>query len=94
LPIAAQRSIEGGRLNALTYNLLVTKFRGYYIESSLDAPPSIASREWGFLFFDDSGMRRHKSFFRVASLSIMCGPWCRAMSITLLLTTSGPARPP
>ena len=29
-----------------------------------------------------------------ASLSIMCGPWCRAMSITPLLTTSGPAPPP
>ena len=55
--------MEGGRLNALTYNFLVSKFRGYYIESSLDAPPSIDSREWGFLFFDDSGMRRHKSFF-------------------------------
>jgi DNA primase small subunit len=63
LPIAGQRSTEGGRLNALTFNFLVSKFRGYYIESSLDAPPSIAHREWGFLFFDDSGMRRHKSFF-------------------------------
>ena len=63
MPIAGQRSTEGGRLNALTFNFLVSKFRGYYIESSLDAPPSIASREWGFLFFDDSGMRRHKSFF-------------------------------
>ena len=63
MPIAGRRSMEGGRLNALTFNFLVSKFRGYYIESSLDAPPSIASREWGFLFFDDSGMRRHKSFF-------------------------------
>jgi DNA primase small subunit len=50
-------------LNALTYNFLVSKFREYYIESSLDAPPGFESREWGFLFFDDSGMRRHKSFF-------------------------------
>ena len=63
MPIAGQRSMEGGRLNALTHNFLVSKFRSYYIESSLDAPPSLASREWGFLFFDDSGMRRHKSFF-------------------------------
>lgn len=63
MQIAGKRSTEGGRLNALTYNFLVSKFRGYYIESSLDAPPSLASREWGFLFFDDSGMRRHKSFF-------------------------------
>ena len=63
MPTAGHRSMEGGRLNALTHNFLVSKFRGYYIESSLDAPPSIDSREWGFLFFDDSGMRRHKSFF-------------------------------
>lgn len=63
MPIVGQKSMEGGRLNALTFNFLVSKFRGYYIESSLDAPPSLASREWGFLFFDDSGMRRHKSFF-------------------------------
>ncbi len=63
MPIGGQRSTEGGRLNALTHNFLVSKFRGYYIESSLDAPPSLASREWGFLFFDDFGMRRHKSFF-------------------------------
>ena len=63
MSIAGRRSMEGGRLNALTHNFLVSKFRGYYIEASLDAPPSIASREWGFLFFDESGMRRHKSFF-------------------------------
>ena len=50
-------------MNALTWNFLVSKFREYYIESSLEAPPGLASREWGFLFFDDSGMRRHKSFF-------------------------------
>ena len=50
-------------MNALTYNFLVSKFREYYIESSLEAPPGFESREWGFLFFDDSGMRRHKSFF-------------------------------
>ena len=50
-------------MNALTYNFLVSKFREYYIESSLEAPPGFVSREWGFLFFDDSGMRRHKSFF-------------------------------
>ncbi|HPH48631.1 MAG TPA: DNA primase catalytic subunit PriS, partial [Methanothrix sp.] len=51
------------RLNALTENLLVSRFRSYYLESSLETPPGLESREWGFLFFDDSGMRRHKSFF-------------------------------
>ena len=50
-------------MNALTQNYLVSSFRRYYIESSLDTPPGLESREWGFLFFDDSGMRRHKSFF-------------------------------
>ncbi|MCU0637890.1 MAG: DNA primase catalytic subunit PriS [Methanothrix sp.] len=50
-------------MNALTQNYLASSFRRYYIESSLDTPPGLESREWGFLFFDDSGMRRHKSFF-------------------------------
>ncbi len=50
-------------MNALTQNYLASCFRRYYIESSLDTPPGLESREWGFLFFDDSGMRRHKSFF-------------------------------
>lgn len=50
-------------MNALTQNLLVSRFRSYYLESSLEPPPGLDSREWGFLFFDDSGMRRHKSFF-------------------------------
>ena len=44
-------------------NFLISKFREYYIQATLDAPPGLQSREWGFLFFDDSGMRRHKSFF-------------------------------
>ena len=50
-------------MNALTLNLLVSRFREYYIQATLDVPPGLQSREWGFLFFDDSGMRRHKSFF-------------------------------
>ncbi len=50
-------------MNALTQNLLVSRFRSYYLESSLEPPPELDSREWGFLFFDDTGMRRHKSFF-------------------------------
>ncbi len=32
-------------------------------------PPDLEAREWGFLFFDDSGMRRHKSFFNRGELS-------------------------
>jgi DNA primase small subunit len=57
------KSTEGESLNTTTRNFLISKFREYYIESSLDAPPAFESREWGFLFFDDSGMRRHKSYF-------------------------------
>ena len=56
-------------MNALTYNFLVSKFREYYIQATLDAPPGLVSREWGFLFFDDSGMRRHKSFFSRGELA-------------------------
>jgi DNA primase small subunit len=64
LPTGGRRSIiEGESINAQTHNYLVSRFREYYIEASLEAPPGLESREWGFLFFDDSGMRRHKSFF-------------------------------
>ena len=54
---------SGDGINPLTMNFLISKFREYYIQATLDAPPGLQSREWGFLFFDDSGMRRHKSFF-------------------------------
>jgi DNA primase small subunit len=56
-------------LNALTHNFLVSKFREYYLESSLEIPPGFESREWGFLFFDDFGMRRHKSFLSSGELA-------------------------
>jgi len=32
-------------------------------------PPDLEAREWGFLSFDDSGMRRHKSFSSRGELS-------------------------
>ena len=41
----------------------MSRFRSYYLESSPEAPPDLPSREWGFLFFDDGGMRRHRSFY-------------------------------
>jgi DNA primase small subunit len=56
-------------LNALTRNFLISKFRDYYIESSLDVPPGLESREWGFILFDDTGMRRHKSYFSQGELA-------------------------
>jgi DNA primase small subunit len=58
-----------GDMNALTRNFLISKFREYYLESSLEVPPGIESREWGFLFFDDSGMRRHKSYLSRGELA-------------------------
>ncbi len=63
MQIDGLKSTEGETLNSVTRNFLISKFREYYIESSLDTPPAFESREWGFLFFDDSGMRRHKSYF-------------------------------
>jgi len=56
-------------LNARTRNFLISKFREYYLESSLEVPPSMEAREWGFLLFDDTGMRRHKSFFSRGELA-------------------------
>jgi DNA primase small subunit len=58
-----------GDMNALTRNFLISKFREYYLEASLEAPPGLESREWGFLFFDDSGMRRHKSYLSRGELA-------------------------
>ncbi len=56
-------------MNALTRNFLISKFREYYLESSLEVPPSMEAREWGFILFDDIGMRRHKSFFSRGELA-------------------------
>ncbi len=56
-------------MNTLTRNFLISKFREYYLESSLEAPPGFDAREWGFLFFDEGGMRRHKSFFNRGELA-------------------------
>ena len=46
-----------------TANFLRSRFREYYLEESLEAPPSLERREWGFILFDDMPkfvMRRHK----------------------------------
>ena len=37
-------------------------------EWSLMLPPHLESREWGFMFFDESGMRRHMSFLSQGEL--------------------------
>jgi len=49
-------------LNTLTREFLKSRFLGYYRKSSLDIPPGLEAREWGFLLFDGAGMRRHKSY--------------------------------
>lgn len=48
-----------------TVKFLRSRFREYYLEASLEMPPSMERREWGFILFDDMPkfvMRRHKSF--------------------------------
>jgi len=49
-------------MRVLTRNFLREKFREYYLSTSLELPPGLNSREWGFFFFDDLGMHRHKSY--------------------------------
>ncbi|HPC89978.1 MAG TPA: DNA primase catalytic subunit PriS [Methanothrix sp.] len=39
------------------------------MEASPEAPPDLSSREWGFLFFDEGGMRRHRSFYSPGELA-------------------------
>ena len=49
-------------MNTLTREFLKSRFLEYYRKSSLDLPPGLEAREWGFLLFDGAGMRRHKSY--------------------------------
>jgi DNA primase small subunit len=58
-------------MNPETVKFLRARFREYYLEVSLEAPPELARREWGFILFDDMPkfvMRRHKSFSRRSEL--------------------------
>jgi DNA primase, eukaryotic-type, small subunit, putative len=45
-----------------TSTYLRARFREYYLTASMDAPPGMEAREWGFIFYDTPGMRRHRSF--------------------------------
>jgi DNA primase small subunit len=52
-------------MKAATTEFLKQKFSGYYHSGTLNPPPSLAQREWGFVGFDTSGetrMRRHIGF--------------------------------
>ena len=56
-------------MKILTRNFLISKFREYYLSTSLDLPPGFESREWGFILFDDVGMRRHKSYLNRSEIT-------------------------
>ncbi|MCQ8903501.1 MAG: DNA primase small subunit PriS [Methanothrix sp.] len=49
-------------MESKTASYLRSRFREYYLTASMDAPPGMESREWGFIFYDAPGMRRHRSF--------------------------------
>jgi len=64
------------------------------MESSLDLPPGFESREWGFILFDDTGMRRHKSYFSQGELADYVRAWFQPTFIIRQHTTSAPVLPP
>jgi DNA primase small subunit len=52
-------------MNDQTRQFLRQRFREYYAERRVLPPPGLLSREWGFIFYDDTpgvAMRRHKAF--------------------------------
>jgi DNA primase small subunit len=52
-------------MNDQTRQFLTSRFREYYAERRVSVPPRLVSREWGFIFFDETpgvAMRRHKAF--------------------------------
>lgn len=49
-------------MESRTASYLRARFREYYLTASMDAPPGMEFREWGFIFYDTPGMRRHRSF--------------------------------
>ncbi|HII06963.1 MAG TPA: DNA primase small subunit PriS [Methanotrichaceae archaeon] len=54
-----------------TVKFLRSRFKEYYLLESLEMPPQLEQREWGFILFDDMPkfvMRRHKSFMTRSEL--------------------------
>jgi DNA primase small subunit len=52
-------------MNDQTRQFLRERFREYYSERKVSPPPGLVSREWGFIFYDETpgvSMRRHKAF--------------------------------
>ena len=52
-------------MNDQTRQFLRERFREYYSERKVSPPPGLVSREWGFIFYDETpgvAMRRHKAF--------------------------------
>lgn len=52
-----------------TIGFLQSKFKEYYLQAALEMPPALESREWGFMLFDERGMRRHKSYLTRGELA-------------------------
>ncbi|MCJ7443729.1 MAG: DNA primase catalytic subunit PriS [Methanotrichaceae archaeon] len=52
-----------------TRSFMISKFQEYYQANSLEIPPILDSREWGFIsFHDEKGMRRHRSYLTKTEL--------------------------
>ncbi|UUX92816.1 DNA primase catalytic subunit PriS [Methanoplanus endosymbiosus] len=52
-------------MNAATLEYLKQNFQNYYKKATIEIPPALEQREWGFIFFDTSDevrMKRHISF--------------------------------
>jgi len=52
-------------MNAATFEYLKQNFYSYYKKATIEIPPALEQREWGFIFFelsDEVRMRRHISF--------------------------------
>jgi DNA primase small subunit len=56
-------------MRSYTKNFMIFRFREYYQNNLLKVPPSMNSREWGFIpFNDEMGMRRHRSYLSMTEL--------------------------
>lgn len=52
-------------MDAATFEYLRKRFEDYYKTATFVMPPAVEQREWGFIFFDQTGevrMRRHMGF--------------------------------
>jgi len=60
-------------MNDKTFKYVTGRFRDFYRKNSIDLPPEIESREWGFIPFSEDGstrMVRHKSMLEIGDPSM------------------------